>query len=421
MDRSIAPAISSQVNLKMLPIQSMKLENNVELHIINGGSQEIVKVELIFNAGSKYQSVPLQAALAFDLLQEGTKFHPGNSFTEAMDLLGGFLSMETTKDYGTITLFVLNKYLSQALGLVQDMLVNPTATEKDFDRLIENHKNNYLINKEKSSFLAKQKQTERLYFGSLYNRVAVESSFDTLTYAEVISFLNEKVIGSPFKVLVSGKVSAKEEAVLKSGFGSMDMVRESGFVHPGEPSPQIGEFHIQKDTEQCSLSIGKILPNKDHKDTHKISIVNTIFGGYFGSRLMQNIREEKGWTYGISSGVFANENVASLSIGADVLKDKRVDTLNEIRNELAKLQNELVSDEELSLVRNYLKGKILKSFDGPFEQADRFFTINAFGLDWSFYNEYLETLDAITPKEVQEIARKYFKYEDLVIVSAGGE
>ena len=106
-------------------------------------------------------------------------------------------------------------------------------------------------------------------------------------------------------------------------------------------------------------------------------------------------------------------------IGADVLKDKGVETIEEIKKEIIKLQTELFTDQELILLRNYLKGKLLKGFDGAFDQADRFFTINTFGLTWSFYDDYIRTIETITAEEIKAIAIKYFSFDEFVIVTAG--
>ena len=419
MDRSIAPEISAKISLSTLPIEHVALDNGIKIDFINGGSQEILKIELIFDAGSKYQSKSLQASLAFDLILEGTKRLSGNDFTEAIDLLGGFLSTETTKDFGTVTLFVLNKYLKESMDLVIEMLSSPRIEEDDFNRLLKNSKNNFLINQEKTSYLSKQKLNERLFAGSVYAGVADISSFDNLKYSDIVEFVNSNIVGSAFSTLVSGKVRHGDIETISLCFGSLSVVNQFDKVVSSSPDFKAGHYHIEKDNEQCSLSIGKIMPSKNHPDTHKISFVNTILGGYFGSRLMQNIREDKGWTYGVSSSVFSFEDIASLMIGADVLKDKGFETIEEIKKEIIKLQTELVTDKELILLRNYLKGKLLKGFDGAFDQADRFFTINTFGLTWSFYDDYISTVETITAEEVKAIAIKYFSFDELVIVTAG--
>jgi predicted Zn-dependent peptidase len=419
MDRSIAPKISEHVSLSTLPVEHVILKNGIEIDFVNGGSQEILKIELIFDAGSKYQNKSLQSSLAFDLLLEGTERLSGNDFTEAIDLLGGFLSTETTKDFGTITVFVLSKYLKETIDLISEMLTKPRVVEEDFNRLLKNSKNNFLINQEKTSFLAKQALNKRLFAGSAYARVADAASFDDLKHEDVVSFVKQHIVGSGFTTLVSGMVREADVETVKTGFSSLKISNTLKKVVVEKANPKTGIYNIKKENEQCSLSIGKVMPNKNHPDTHKISFVNTILGGYFGSRLMQNIREEKGWTYGISSAVFAFEDAASLMIGGDVLKDKGAETIDEIRKEILKLQTELVSDKEMILIKNYLKGKMLKGFDGAFEQADRYFTINTFGLKWDFYENYLKTLETISAEDVKVIANKYFSFDELVVVTAG--
>ena len=143
-------------------------------------------------------------------------------------------------------------------------------------------------------------------------------------------------------------------------------------------------------------------------------MLNTILGGYFGSRLMANIREDKGYTYGIGSGLASFVNggyfAVSTEVGADVTKQ----TLEEIYKEIAILRKDLVSSNELETVRNYILGHFLRSVDGPFSLADKFKGIWEFGLDYSYFDNYFAAVKTVTPKELRDLANKYLKEEDLI-------
>tara|TARA_B100000614_G_scaffold205648_1_gene187583 strand:- start:359 stop:775 length:417 start_codon:yes stop_codon:yes gene_type:complete len=136
---------------------------------------------------------------------------------------------------------------------------------------------------------------------------------------------------------------------------------------------------------------------------------------------MQNIREEKGWTYGIHSTIINYKEVTSLVISADVLQDKGDDTFEEIKKEIDRLQHELISEKELDILKNYLRGSLLKGFDGAFEQIDRFFSVDSFGLGWTYYDQYIKTLESITPKDIQKISIQYLDWNDFVFVKVGGK
>jgi predicted Zn-dependent peptidase len=161
------------------------------------------------------------------------------------------------------------------------------------------------------------------------------------------------------------------------------------------------------------------MPNKLHPDHHKLQVFNTILGGYFGSRLMTNIREDKGYTYGIGSGIISLQNSGYFFISTEVGADVTKDALAEIYKEIELLRTEEVSLEELDLVKNYMLGHFLKSCDGAFNMASLFESVDSFGLDYSFYDEYINTIKTITPKTIKELGVKYFKKSDLKEVVVG--
>ncbi len=420
MDRSIVPSVNNQVELTKLPVQKETI-NGVELNIVKGGSAPLLKMEMIYNAGSKYQSQPLVASLAFDILKDGSENLNGKAFKEAVNGLGVYYGMDISKDFGTLSFYVLERNLKPLLAIIKDVITKPNLPESEFNRLRSKQKNDFLIDCEKTGFLARQKFAEVLFNESQYAKVAHDDDFDKVDYQMSVEFIQSNIVEAPFKMLVSGNLSSDSEKELKSFIEDLSIKQKGEKKVVSSPKPLLGEHTIKKDSEQCSVMLGKIMPDKTHQDIHKISITNTLFGGYFGSRLMQNIREDKGWTYGIHSSMLNYENATSLVISADVLKDKGEATVLEIKKEIETLQNELIPTKELEVLKNYLKGKLLKSFDGAFEQVDRFFSVDSFGLDWSFYDRYIQTLETIQPNDIQEMAKTYFKWEDFVIVKAGGE
>jgi len=145
----------------------------------------------------------------------------------------------------------------------------------------------------------------------------------------------------------------------------------------------------------------------------------TIFGGYFGSRLMTNIREEKGYTYGIGSFVLILKQASYLVISTEVGNTYVEPTLSEIALEMRKLQTEPISENELETVKSYLLGEFLRDFDGPFALASSFKAINDFDLDYSFYDEALKVLRNITSAELMQLAQQYLNPEDFHTVVAG--
>ena len=420
MDRKIAPIVNNEVELTKLPVEKQNI-HGIEIQYVNGGSAPLLKLELVYNAGSKYQSQPLGASLAFDILKDGSKKLNGSAFKETINGLGVYYGFEISKDFGTLSFYVLERNLNELLGIIRDVISTPNLPEKEFERLRVKQKNDFLIDCEKTGFLARQKFAEVLFNNCEYGKVAHAIDFDTVSYKMSVDFIKEYVVEAPFVFLVSGSISKQSKNSIVSFVGSLSISKSRDLKVVSAPLPELGVHRIVKESEQCSVMLGKLMPSKTHRDIHKISITNTILGGYFGSRLMQNIREEKGWTYGIHSSILNYENVSSLVISADVLKDKGDATIEEIKKEINTLQNELIPQEELDVLKNYLKGSLLKSFDGAFEQIDRFFSVDSFGLGWSYYDQYIDVLQQITPEEIKKTARSYFNWDDFLAVKCGGD
>jgi predicted Zn-dependent peptidase len=182
------------------------------------------------------------------------------------------------------------------------------------------------------------------------------------------------------------------------------------------------EILIEKeDSVQSSIRIGRRLFNRHHPDYFKTLVANEILGGYFGSRLMKNIREEKGLTYGISSSLVTLSNDGYFMIGTDVKKEFTQQTIDEIKKEIYRLQTELVGDEELQTVKNFMAGEFAGSLNTAFEVADRRKILLLDGLPADFFNRYIDQIHATTAEDIRYVASTYFKPEDMVEVVVGGK
>jgi predicted Zn-dependent peptidase len=165
--------------------------------------------------------------------------------------------------------------------------------------------------------------------------------------------------------------------------------------------------------------MGKFLFPKNHPDYFEFQVLNTILGDYFGSRLMSNIREDKGYTYGIGTGMMELQLNGYFVIVTEVGKEVTDATLTEIKFEMERLQTELVGEDELTLVKNYMLGQLLKSADGPYAMLDMFNSVDMYGLNLSFYDQAIEKIKHIDAQRIQELAIKYLNWDGFLIVTAG--
>ena len=166
----------------------------------------------------------------------------------------------------------------------------------------------------------------------------------------------------------------------------------------------------KEDSLQSSIRLGMPYINRKHPDYLEMLVVNEILGGYFGSRLMSNIREDKGYTYGIRSGFRCLVHDSIWVISTDVKKQFREQTLDEIKKEITKLQTELVPNSELETVKNYMLGTLVSSLDTPFALADKFKTIHYSGLDYGYYEAYFQTVNQVNHERIRQLCLQYLQW-----------
>ncbi len=415
------PAVSNTFEIKIQEAEKVNLNNGIPVYCINAGTQDIVRLEIYFDAGIIRQSKPFQAFLTNQMLMEGTTTRTSAQISEEIDFYGGYLNVDYAKDFSTITLHILNKYFDKGLAVLRDVLLNPTFPENELDTLIKNQRSAYMVDIEKVSYIAQKKLNQLLFKGHAYGRSSTEEDFNKITRDDIVSFYEYYNL-SAAQVTLSGKIGDKEIKQLNDALGNVSIEKKNFAPYDTAFEIQAGDHFLEKkDAMQSSIKVATHLPWKGSDDFFGMLILNTIFGGYFGSRLMNNIREDKGWTYGISSYLESMAVASCLIVSTEVKGDIAEKAMVEIFNEMDKLRNELIPQDELEKVRTYMLGKFLKNLDGPFELSDRFWGIHQFKLDYRYYQKYIDTIKTISADELQVLARKYFVKEKMVRLIAGGK
>jgi len=422
LDRKKAPEFHQVDNIDFLNPESFLLNNSISLHTLTGGSQEIVKIDFIFNAGFWHQNQSLIANATNALIKEGSENYSAFEIADGIDQYGAFLQSDVSFDHASITLYTLNKHLEKVIPYFKEVICSPSFSEKEFNIYKNNALEKFKVNLEKVSFLARSSFMNEVFNeGSPYGRKLSIHDYENLSLKEVKQFYNDFYNLGNCEVIVSGNVSSTIVETIDRFFGQEVIAKKNETNKTTTQSSTNNKkiFIEKKDALQSAIRIGRQLPNKLHKDYYGLQIFNTILGGYFGSRLMKNIREDKGYTYGIGSGIVSLQNGGYFFISTEVGSDVTNDALKEIYKEIEHLQKEEVSLDELNLVKNYLLGQILKSCDGPFNMASLFENVHFYGLDYDFYNNYIKTIKEITPKTLLELGVKYFKQSDLTEVVVG--
>jgi predicted Zn-dependent peptidase len=189
---------------------------------------------------------------------------------------------------------------------------------------------------------------------------------------------------------------------------------------PAPPSSvSVREYISRENALQSAITLGKRTINRDHPDYAALAFTLTLLGGYFGSRLMRNIREEKGYTYGISASVKPLRKDAYLSIRTEVGAGVCEPALEEIHKEIRKLRENPPGGEEMTLVRNYLMGSLLQSLDGVLARGDMVKRLAASGTSFDYLERFAREINHITAQKVTEMSEKYLDLREMTTVIAG--
>jgi zinc protease len=424
LDRTTQPEIKTIDKVALLKPTLHTLDNDVPLYTFNAGTQDVARIECVFNAGTWYQEKKLTAYSAVKMLKEGTKGHSASEIAEIFDSCGAYIGTEAEKDYTYVSLYSLNKHLDTLLPVLAAMLREPVFPQHELSVLLANAKQEQMVSMERVSYLARIKFAEQL-FGKQhpYGQSAALEDYDCVIREDIAAYHQRFYHPGNLRIILSGKIDDSTITLINKYLGDKTWAQgEKAVIIPTEiPANKEKKILIKKENVlQSGIRIGKVVFNKSDADYFGLSILNTVLGGYFGSRLMTNIREDKGYTYGINAGILSLRNSGFMYIASEVGADVREAAISEVYKEMELLRNELVAEDELSLVKNYLTGSFLRSIDGPFALADRFIGTLDYGIDFNeYYDRYLQTIKDITPQYLQELANKYFEKDSFFETIAG--
>ena len=418
LDRNVSPAIHDAVEFeyKLPPINKNKLDNGLPLYWLDAGVQDVVQVDWIFPAGLWYEQKPAVAHATAGLLKNGTTKHTAEQINEALEFYGAQLKVAAGNDYATVTLYALTKHLPVLLPMVLEIITEATFAESE----VEIHKHNaiqrLLVNLRQCEFVANQK-IDALLFGPdhPYGRCSKKENIEGLTQEDLVTFYRNHYTLSNVQMFMAGRISEKEVNCINEVFGkySLEKTEIKERLFTGSVSPEkIHRIANDPNGVQGAVRIGRLFPNRHHPDYSPMVVLNTLFGGYFGSRLMSNIREDKGYTYGIYSSLSPEINGGSFVIHTETGRDVIEKAIKEIYHEMEVLCNEAATEDELLLVKNYLLGGLLGDLDGPFSILQRWRTLILNGFTEDYFNNNIRIYKTITPKELQALAQKYFGKDD---------
>jgi zinc protease len=424
MNRIIQPPVCELAQIDILRPVRVVMPNGILLDVINSGEQEVIRLDLVFAGGRWHQSQKLQALFTNRLLREGTQTYSSATIANRLDYYGAWLELSTSVDHAYITLYSLNKYFKETLEVLESIIKEPIFPEKELSTVIDSNIQQFQINSTKVDYLA-HRSLLNASFGEQHpcGQTLIEEDYRRINSTLLREFYTDYYHSGNCHIFLSGKVTDEIIQNVQSTFGTEMFGNTTHSLIKPEyaltTTPEKRIFTERAEAMQSAVRMGNLTITRDHPDYLKLRVLVTLFGGYFGSRLMSNIREDKGYTYGISAGILFYPNNGLLVISTEAANEYVEPLMCEVYREIEKLQNEFVGAEELSMVKNYMLGEMCRNYESPFSLSDAWIFILTSGLDDEYFSRSLQAVKEVTSQEICDLARHYLCKEKLKEVIAG--
>ena len=425
MNRAIQPIIQPLSELHLPLPERRVFENGIPITIVKVGMQEVVRLDILFKAGTWCQSQKLQALFTNRMLREGTLSFSAKEVAEKLDFYGSWLELSCGAAYSCITLYSLSRYFKETLELLESIIKEPLFDADRLETVKEMNVQQFMVNEDRVDFVAHRSLLNMLLGDTHpYGKRTVKEDYLAITPDLLHTFFQEHFHSTNCHIFLAGDASSDNINEVEKVFGLSPFGnhKKDPTVCPTPvftPSTESRRFIEKEDACQSAVCLGMPTLMRDDPDYLKFRVVLTMFGGYFGSRLVSNIREEKGYTYYIGADMTHYPFSSFLIIHTECDNEYVEPLIAEVHYEMDRLHNELVSEEELSKVKNYMIGELCRNYESAFAIADAWMFAFTTGVDDDYFQRSLEGIKAVTVEDVQRLSQKYLCKESLKEVIAG--
>jgi zinc protease len=425
LDRTRRPHIKPFTEFDTIPITHQRLSNGIPLTIIDGEEQDIAAIDILFGGGKWNQTQTTQAHATNKMLSEGTLSYDAEHIAERFDYYGSLLANLVLPRYSCVSAYSLGKYYAPTLDLLSSMIREPLFPKKEFGILINGFHQRHSINMKRTNFVAAMRFKHLLLGeGHPLSKIVDDADFDALSPDILRRLYRRDYRSANCHIILSGHVTDRVISLTEQTFGNAPFGDEGPATtfaeYPASPLPDQRLFIEMPEAQQSSIYLGTILPiNPNDADYTRLKILVMILGGYFGSRLMKNIREDKGYTYGINASLFYTPGNCIFVITCDTDSRYIKPLIEEVGHEMDRLRDELVGEDELDMVRNYIIGQHCRNLEGSFNIAEDYKTRLDSGIGDDFNSRLVHDVNTVTSAELQQLARRFFCKENLKEVIAG--
>ncbi|MEO8583535.1 MAG: pitrilysin family protein [Flavitalea sp.] len=427
LNRITPPPIKDPVDFKIqLPkYQVHKLSNGVEVFALNMGTENTMMINWVFFAGNSYEKKKTVAAATNHLLKNGTSHLSAYELNDHFEFFGSYLSRQCHHETADIVLHCLSKHAEQLIPVVSEIVSDSVFPERELEIFIQNSKQKLEVSLQKCEFVASRLIDANL-FGEQhpYGKYSNLQDYSNLERSDILEFFDDYYKHGNCAIFVAGKFPDGIIDMLERAFGSLPLKphrnADTDLKYVLQPAQEKKQLLINdKDGVQAAIRLARPFPNRHHPDFIKALVLNNVYGGFFGSRLMGNIREDKGYTYGIYSYLMNHIHDGGWLISTEAGREVSDATIKEIYSEMEDLREDLIDEEELKMTKNYMVGTILGELDGPFQVLARWKNLLLNNLDENYFYEAIDTIRMVGAEELQGLAKKYLvpdEFYELVVI-----
>ncbi len=429
LSRQVPPTAAPLAKTYFPNVHHERLVNGVDVYMLQFGAQEILELVAIFPAGKCFEPAGSVANFTAKMMQEGTRQHNSLEYARAIDNFGAFVQVESGYEAASVSLTTLSKHLGNTVPLWAEMILEPSFPETEMEKMRERSLQQLDVEEQKTGYIARR-EFNRLLFGAAhpYGAPGGKADVQQIKLADLCAFHETYFHPANATVVAVGRFDeAKLMAQLNATLGQksfapgqskVDMALSHG-RWATEPAVVGLQYFEKADSMQGTLRVGHRAFPRSHPDYYPVQVVNTIYGGYFGSRLMKNIREDKGYTYGIGSAWLSMKYDGLFVIQTDVGNQYIEPTLAELKKEMAKLIEHGVTSAELDLVRNYTLGRSATGRETPSQLNNLIQNALINGFSFDEMDRKFDIVMALTPADIQRLTAQYLRPDQLLEVVCG--
>jgi zinc protease len=427
LDRTIRPTGKPAPQVQLPTIQKATLTNGLKIWLVEMHKLPYVAFNMVIQAGADQDPVatPGLASLTADMLDEGTKTRDALKIASDLEKIGASIGTNATIDFSYVTLGTLSKYLDKALDIYVDVIANPAFPQKDLDRLRKQRLTQLLQQKDSPVAIANNAYAHILYtdqhpYGN--NQVGTESSLNGFKQEDLNRFYESYYRPNNATLIVVG--DAKLEDVVTKLEQGLSGWKQGEVKVVSVPAPPVVDkmrvYLIDKPgAPQSEIRIGYPSLARSTPDFFAVQVMNRMLGGQFTSRINLNLREKHGFTYGARSVFQMQKGPGPFTASSGVISEKTDSAIVEFLKELELMHDKGLSDEELTYAKKGLTGNFALGFETPAQIAGSLANIVIYNLPEEYYQKYLQNIEAVNAKDVQDVSTKYLDTSKMDVLIVG--